>query len=147
MNVVTANSSKKSRCWSLIFHQWFFAWYKDAGLVVHESCYSCLVVETKNRVVEKVVVQFVHSTFVNVLCILATWCFQTRTCDFHVIFYHFFKTFAPKYNTKSIKTWINLLLVKYCSFWRTSFWGPSASDDVTLFRSASLQECKSSGAP
>jgi len=26
MNVVSANSSKKSRCWSLIFHQWFFAW-------------------------------------------------------------------------------------------------------------------------
>ena len=71
----------------------------DAGLVVHESCYSCLVAETKNRVVEKVVVQFVQSTFVNALCILATRCFQTRTCDLHVIFYHFYMTFAPKYNT------------------------------------------------
>jgi len=40
---------------------------KDAGLVVHESCYSCLVVETKNRVVEKVVAQFVQSTMSTLL--------------------------------------------------------------------------------
>ena len=40
---------------------------KDAGLVVHESCYSCLVVETKNIVVEKVVVQFVQSTMPTLL--------------------------------------------------------------------------------
>jgi len=40
---------------------------KDAGLVVHESCYSCLVAETKNIVVEKVVVQFVQNTMSTLL--------------------------------------------------------------------------------
>jgi len=45
---------------------------KDAGLVVHESCYSCLVVETKNRVVEKVVVQFVQSTMSTLLVFLCS---------------------------------------------------------------------------
>ena len=37
---------------------------------------SCLVATTQNRVVEKVVVQFVQSTFVNALCIFPPKCLQ-----------------------------------------------------------------------
>jgi len=111
---------------------------KNAGLVVHESCYSCLLAETKNRVVEKVVVQFVQSTMSTLLVSVQQNNFKSfwnDRCFNPLIFCQCCTIFAPKYNT-----WILKYLVKYCCFWRISFWGPSASDDVILFRSSCLQE-------
>jgi len=90
MNVVSASTSNKESCLKLDLSPMILCLIKllsyegsisnpfqlwrniVTGVVVFQSCFPCLVVETQNRVVEKVVVQFVQSTFVNASCIFAT---------------------------------------------------------------------------
>jgi len=70
----------------------------DAGLVVYESCYSCLVAETKKQSSGKGGCTVRTEYNVNALCILAIRCLQMlskRSCDFHVIFCHSYMNYVP----------------------------------------------------
>jgi hypothetical protein len=63
----------------------------SAGLVVYSELLFCLVAETQNRVVEKVVVQFVHNTMSTLLFLLQANSFKyfwNYRCKVPLVFYH-----------------------------------------------------------
>ena len=103
-----------------------------AGVVVFQSCYPCLVVETQNRVV---VVQFVQSTFVNALCIFATKWLQI----FLKWPLHNSTSLLPIWNEYRFKEQLLRLQILQVKM-NLSFWWNVASDDVITSGAPSLQE-------
>ena len=139
-----ASTHKKSRLKLVDNHQWSFAWYgycpmKDQfqmhslyeGTFLQAELLSLSCCRDTNRVVEKVVVQFVQLSFVNALDRTSIQCFQISSQRSLLHSFSLLKCLGMiKSNSQLLKLQVFHFLMN-SSFWWSYFWWGASNDVIT----------------